>query len=463
MLTWISLLVYVVLSVASIKYNEPFVGVLAALGATIGVALAGSCLRWPAALERLARRAVCLVPWCLATLVLFLFWRQSCIQATFKQVPLTPIRIGTVALWVVFAAYARKGRGRPTWRFPAVAVLALWFGAWVILGWPRPNIDVWPLQQAAAAQLPLGINPYAAAHPEIPWNPKYDGEPVRLGKGLRSFPYPPLSLILVLPGRFLGDVRWALLAATVGAAAFLVATGRRLGLPAGHPWEMAAAAALFHPQVLLVWHYAWTEPLLALVSCICLWAMVAGRGRVAGLALAAVVTLKQYGFLWAIPIGCSRRIAWRHILLGGVAATFVIAPFLVWNPAAFWLGNFTYQLTSRSRTDSLSIPAVLADRTGVQIPLSFGFLLAAGVSAGVARWGGRDLSRTLLGSSAVLLSFFLFGKAGHLNYYWYTSSLVLGALVLSLAEPAGETGPDTLLRAHSGIHTSAGRPVASPL
>ena len=54
---------------------------------------------------------------------------------------------------------------------------------------------------------------------------------------IQSYPYPPASLLLVLPGYLSGDVRWCLLAAMVATAGMLAATGRRMGLPAGHPAE----------------------------------------------------------------------------------------------------------------------------------------------------------------------------------------------------------------------------------
>src|SRR5438067_13369117 len=97
---------------------------------------------------------------------------------------------------------------------------------------------------------------------------------------VQSFPYPPLSLLLAVPGYLVGDVRWSLLAALLGTAALVVATGRRLGLPAGHPAELAATALLCHPRGLLVLETSWTEPFVALGLTATVWAMAGTRGRV---------------------------------------------------------------------------------------------------------------------------------------------------------------------------------------
>ena len=72
-------------------------------------------------------------------------------------------------------------------------------------------------------------------------------ETVQDGK-IRSFPYPPLCILLALPGYLVGDVRWSYLAALIGTALLLLATIRRLGLKPGHPAELAVWLFLCHPR-----------------------------------------------------------------------------------------------------------------------------------------------------------------------------------------------------------------------
>src|SRR5207248_266262 len=157
-----------------------------------------------------------------------------------------------------------------------------------------------------------------------------------------SFCYPPLSILLALPGYYLaGDVRWSLLAATGLAATLLVAAGRRLGLPAGHRGELGAALLLFHPLTPIVVSRGWTEP------------------------------------------------------------------FVVADPALFWLGNVTHHLVSPPRPDSLSLSAAIRSATGHYPSPAWGLAAAAAVTWAVVRRRPAPLSRAALGGGAVFLTFFL--------------------------------------------------------
>jgi hypothetical protein len=118
----------------------------------------------------------------------------------------------------------------------------------------NPNIDVFVFQQSVADGLQHGHNPYAIRLPNI-----YSGknstmfqDPVRFSAGTPfygpgvvdengwityGFPYPPLSLLLVMPAYLLGgDCRFAHVIA-MGFSALLMAAARpgRRGALAAYP------------------------------------------------------------------------------------------------------------------------------------------------------------------------------------------------------------------------------------
>ena len=164
------------------------------------------------------------------------------------------VTFGVAVLAVpALASYSRIPLMPPRLRFPWILAVTLLLGGLMIRAEPEPYIDLWYMQQRACGLLLLGENPYAALYPNIYPDEGHYGAAVLRGHSILSFCYPPLSILLALPGYCLaGDVRWSLLAATGGAATFLVAAGRRLGLPAGHWAELGVALLLLHPMTPVV-------------------------------------------------------------------------------------------------------------------------------------------------------------------------------------------------------------------
>src|SRR5260370_37662434 len=91
----------------------------------------------------------------------------------------------------------------------------------------RPLIEVWQFQQQACGLFLEGTDPYAAEYSDMDDAGLYAPDMMKDGR-VQAFPYPPVSLLLDIPGYLLGDVRWSLLGAMVGTAVSIVATGRRL-------------------------------------------------------------------------------------------------------------------------------------------------------------------------------------------------------------------------------------------
>ena len=79
-------------------------------------------------------------------------------------------------------------------------------GAFTIWSMPIPIIDVWFFQQQSAAALLEGRDPYGVRYRDVySRNLGFYGENVSVDGWLQySFPYPPLTLLLVAPGYLLG-------------------------------------------------------------------------------------------------------------------------------------------------------------------------------------------------------------------------------------------------------------------
>lgn len=349
-------------------------------------------------------------------------------------------------LGLAILAYATPWLRR--WRFPAIVLASLVLGAWVILAWPKPKVDVLLIQEDACRDLLQGRPPYSTDHPRIPWKRGVDAPITRSPSGpyMRSFPYPPLSILAALPGYLLGDVRWSLLAAMVGASASMVAIGRRSGLPSGDIAELAAAGVLVSSTTMPMLLGGYTEPFLfvAAVGFVLARAVKTPMGE--GLMLAAVLGSKQYGFLVAIPLAMSGKTSPRSLIWAGAALLAINLPFLLWDPAAFKLGLIDELLQAPVR--SICLPAFLSVRYRFPVPPEFGvlgFLGSAALLALVVARSRGNPARCSAGAAAVVLAFFFLGRAGFLHYFNLCKNLLWLAIFLGFVEnwpkaprPAGD-------------------------
>ncbi|MBY0525361.1 MAG: hypothetical protein K2R98_18280 [Gemmataceae bacterium] len=329
---------------------------------------------------------------------------------------------------------------RPNGRFILVLSLHVLLGV-VIIKFinPKPLIDVWFLQQEASAVLAQGENPYDGRY-TIPIQELVGPQLLEDGKAT-SFPYPPLSLLTVFPGYLIGDVRWSLLLAQLCAMALLVLAGRRLGLPAGHPAELAVLALLAQPFGLTMMELAWTESLLALAVIGAGWALASGKHGLLVVALLATVSLKQYGILVLPAFYRAGKLSGKDlaVILGGSAL--IALPFLLWDPRAFWRGIVDFHVYSMFRTDTATVPTLVHQLTGVTLPPAVGFGLAAAMGGWVLYRGATDLAGVMLGAAATLLVFFAFNKSGANNYYWLALVLLAQAVIATAAVESAALAP----------------------
>lgn len=346
----------------------------------------------------------------------------------------TLVRFAIGVALVAVLSYAWRSMPLARWRLAFVSTAYAYVAVTLFLHAPRPGIDVWQFRQQGCAALLHGRNPYSEAYRVIaPFAPE-----AMAGGKVRSYCYPPLTLFADVPGHWLGDVRWSTVAATLGAAALIVLGARRLGLPAGHPAELAAAAFLWHPRGLILLELAWTEPFIACAAGLLWWALAGQRKLMARAALGFLLAAKQYAFVATPPLLAGRRLGWRDMLVGIVLALATLVPF-AGNPAGLWLGLVTHHVRGPFRGDSLAIPARVAAHTGYHLP-GWIALAAAGAVAGVTvRRATPSLARAALATAAILLTLFAFSRQAHLNYYWLCGYFLALAAGLAAVEARAST------------------------
>jgi hypothetical protein len=280
-----------------------------------------------------------------------------------------------------------------------------------------------------------GENPYALEYPNIYgagtslYAPEVqEGEVVTFG-----YPYPPLSLLLGLPGYLVvGDFRYAaVFAVTLTAALAYLA----------RPGALSAAAALLlamSPLTLQVLLKGWIEPFVGLAFAAA--AVAALRlPRFFPYFLGLALVIKQYmAPLWLLALllvppktSIDRRLL--AIVPLAVAAGIVL-PFLIWSPSHFIFDVVILQALQPFREDSVSLPGLLARAGGPQLPTWVAFLAAGAAIVLVARYGRQTVAGLSGGAAFVFLVFFFFSKQAFMNYYFFTFVLLIFAVALAKIE-----------------------------
>lgn len=331
--------------------------------------------------------------------------------------------------WDALGASPRLAR---VW-LPAMSITLSVMVLTVIVGLGPVLNDVYHLQTMGTERLFDGISPYAAGYPDI-YAPRFSREfygPDLSIDGVLQFgyAYPPLSLVLGIPGWLLGDVRLASLAAVLLTAWLMARTGERwLG-------RVAAASFLASAPILFVVTQGWTEPFVVLMLAL----FVALQWRAPGSAVAAgvfglFITSKQYGLLFLPLYGLvvPRPVIWRKLLrnvgIGIATAGAIAAPFLIWDWPGVW-SSITHLLSLPVRRDALSLLGVAPDLglIGAIAP----FLAAGCAFAVVWRKAGHDTSAFAAGVAVVLLTTVLFAKQAFANYFFTVTTALFLAVAVS--------------------------------
>jgi hypothetical protein len=335
---------------------------------------------------------------------------------------LLPFRIGVVVAGAVCVAGVWGGR---RWRLPSLIALLLTYallGSWVLRAAPHPGVDVCLFQRDASAALLQGHNPYAITFAD-PYadSSRFYGPGVSTDGRLQfGYPYPPLSLLLVVPAHALGDFRYAHLFA-------MTLAGGLIGL--ARPGRLAFAAAallLFTPRGFFVLEAGWTEPLAVLLLASTVFVACRSPGSIP-VALGALIAVKQYFVLAALVaplLPWKSRGRWSAALWTTSVVAAITLPLALWDLPAFVRSTVLLQFRQPFRDDALSYLVPLARLFGEPPPAWAGFALAAAAAVIGVRKSPRTPSGFALALALVLLTFFAFNKQAFCNYY----HAVIGAL-----------------------------------
>jgi hypothetical protein len=350
---------------------------------------------------------------------------------------------------------------RPQWSsrlwFPALLVVSTWLGMWMIRATPDPYIDVVEVHNEALNALLHGDDPYRISFKNI-----YESEDAArfykpealIGNRLAfGYPYPPPSLLLVIPGHVLaGDYRYSELCLLVLAAACM-GYGR-----AGMTPKLAAALLLTTPRIWFVLEKGWTEPVAVFLLALTVFLMLRCSVPAAFVAGVFVVTKQYLGFaglaVWRLMY--MRAASWPWTIVAAiVAAAASILPFLLWHPNAFMRSVIWLQLQERFRPDSLSFLSWAASR-GYGSGSYLWAMGAAIATTALSTVATRNTPSGFAVSVAVTtFAMFAFGSKAFCNYYFF----VIGALCCAIAAWPDRTDQDqtialTLERADSGGRTA---------
>jgi hypothetical protein len=276
-----------------------------------------------------------------------------------------------------------------------------------------PRIDTWYFAQQAASDLLHGRSFYghAWAYPSgVP--PQYwihDG-----------YPYGPFSVVLLAPARVLGDVRYAVLAATLLAA---VVVWWRARTPERATLALALAAT---PGALAMTHNAWTEPFLLLELVVFFVVVEQGRHRTAILVLALALVTKQHAVVLLPALATSAWFGWRRAGAAVAMAFAFVLPWLLLQPRAFLHDVLRLHLDLPARADGKDLWALAIARGWDPPAALMALCLAAGLAAtAVIARRTASLAGLVMCCGSALLWLNLTNKQAFFNQYWLVGSLLV--------------------------------------
>ena len=318
-----------------------------------------------------------------------------------------------------FAESAPRSSSRKYWI--ALAILIL-FHCMVAFLLNKPgsanNIDTYTFQRDACRNLMRGVDPYGATQ-----NDPFDAYHSALffGPGMVvngqvqvGLQYPPLTLLWVLPGFILGDVRYSYLLAIVISGLFLFSISpdsRGIWLVSG---------LLLSPLTIAVENRSWTEPLVFMTLSATVYASVKKRWWLP-IALGNFLATKQYNIL-ALPLIASfiQPFRWKaYWKLTGVAfavAIVTVLPFLFWNAHGLWHDLVLFHLHQPFRQDAISFAVLFPAMTKIGPLLLLVFL------AWALRGSRRNHTIFAAVYGVAILLFFATSKQAFANYYFLAAS-----------------------------------------
>ncbi|HSZ18983.1 MAG TPA: hypothetical protein VK770_04280 [Candidatus Acidoferrum sp.] len=317
-----------------------------------------------------------------------------------------------------------------------------------------PHIDVFLFQQSSAEALLHGGNPYTTHIQNIySYNSRAVFQnPLRYGPGTTAygpgvvgddgwltygFPYPPLSLLMVLPAYLLGgDCRFASVIA-IGLSALLMAAARP-----GRWGALIGLLFIINPQGFFVIDMSWTEPLLVftfslVMFCACRWRK--GLPWALGLFFAT----KQYTavalpLLFLLTEGPNPwKQWWKTVAKAALVMAMIDLPFIAWNPREFLRAVVQLQFVQPFRTDSLSYLVWLYRHAGgYKAPILVPFLIVVPVIVLALRHCAHTPAGFAAAVTLTYVTFFAFNKQAFCNYYYFAIGAACWAVAAIWPQPA---------------------------
>jgi hypothetical protein len=368
----------------------------------------------------------------------------------------------------IFAARGKRG-----WRIAFLGVLALTAGAcvWQIHADPSPTTDTFVVQQEASAALLAGRDPFSMRLTNVYGDdPRFGTAPSGTdGKISGGYPYMPLSLLMDLPGYFLGgDHRYAQIAAMIMAAVLLAAS-------APPPLGVGAACLLLLSQrTTFVIEESWTEPFAIMLLAFTVWAALK-KPKLAPVALGLFLAIKQDMIVAVplIPLLIPRPWSWRPagawLAIAAATALAATAPLALGHVQQFKgaVGSVA-NLQGLHRTDALSFVTWNYWQTGQWLGDWTAFV---GVAVAIVwTWGfaPRNAAGFAAGVGFTHLLLFACSKHAFCNHYYFAVGAfccaVAAARVSAVAAAATSLDDDAAdldaIRARAAVrHRMAGRRV----
>jgi hypothetical protein len=347
--------------------------------------------------------------------------------------PATAVRYGVAGAALVSAVcfLAHRRHGSDVGLGVAVGAYLI-SAAFLIRLDPAPRIDVWTsLQQGSDAML-RGENIYRQV---------WVGSP-----GIKdAFTYLPGTAVLLGPGRWLaGDVRWALVVATLVAALLI----RRLGghLPSGRTAGPAATTAAGCAALLLLLpgtstqvEQAWTEPLL--LALLAGWALAVQKGRpwIAVALMALGLASKQHLWLLLPVVAAWREFGVRRAGIAAAGSLVAVLPWVIASPSDLWHDTVWVLISFPPIRFADTLYLAARHELGWTPPFWLTGAVVLGTLAVTVRAVHRrqpDLGEVLRWCALVMLVANLVNKQAFYNQYWLVAALVLLSWAVPPARPA---------------------------
>jgi hypothetical protein len=279
-----------------------------------------------------------------------------------------------------------------------------------------------------------GSNPFGTTHALIydPHNAAlfYGPGVVVNGRVNVGLQYPPLTLLWILPGYILGDIRCSYVFAVMVSAWLLFAIWPNTrGL-------LIASVLLLSPLTFGVEDRCWTEPMVLMALTATVYGALRNRWWLP-IALGLFLATKQYNFL-ALPFvgflipAFEWKAYWRLTGRSIAVAVATVLPFACWNFRALWHDLVLFHLAQPFRQDAVSFAVLFP------FMLKVGPVILIAFMAWSLRTAARSPAMFAAGYGVSLLLFVSTSKQAFGNYYF----LVAQSLFLAVAAlPAFRLNP----------------------